>query len=261
MENLPKKALSNVAAYLEKTTRALLAVALSAPSSSWGICGGTKTPSNASKIVMSNPYYLRRWSRTEQYEETWEHLDLGDVDKSLRAKLTDGDVCGILVCISAKNNLKRLQLPHCIIVRGNGLAPLRDSVVLEQINLSLEYYSQPITDPKPMISEDTVVPILQSILDKDGNSLKYLHLPKVWKVHQSEMLSVFLETYNRVLNNSKLGCSKCDGICLGTSQDALGSTSKVKSMVYKTILVTGAKNTFVVIVKSTMDFNSVLAVK
>ena len=103
MENLPKNALSNVAAFLEKTTRALLAVALSAPSSSWGICGGTKTPSNASKIVISSPYY-KCWRGKEPYEETWEQLDLHDVDKSVRNRLTDGDVCGILVCIDAKNN-------------------------------------------------------------------------------------------------------------------------------------------------------------
>ncbi|KAL7533571.1 hypothetical protein ACHAXR_005315, partial [Thalassiosira sp. AJA248-18] len=212
METLPKIALSNVAAYLEATTRALLAVALSAPSSSWRKCDWTKAPSSASKIIMISPYY-RRWRG--QYDEHWDKLDFwdSDIDKSVRNKLTDGDVCGILVCINAGKNLKILRLPHCISIRGDGLAPLRGSGVLEEIDLSLvgRYKESPSIDPKPVLSEDTVLPILHSILDT-GTSLKYLRLPKIWREEQSEVLGRFLNKYNHVLDNHNLGCTKCDGI-------------------------------------------------
>ena len=78
-----------------------------------------------------------------------------------------------------------------------GLAPLRDSVVLEHINLSpVCDYTSPIIDPKPMISENAVVPILHSIINKDGNSLKYLRLPEIWRVRQSEVIDPFLGAYN-----------------------------------------------------------------
>ena len=92
-------------------------------------------------------------------------------------------------------------------------------MVFEQIIFGLVHgYTSQIIDPKPIMSENAVVPILQSIIDKDGNSSKYLRLPKMWRVRQTEVLGLLLETYNRVLNNRKLGCSKCDGLCLGTSQ-------------------------------------------
>ena len=89
MENLPKNALLNVATYLEKTPCALLAVAQSALSSLWERCDWSENLSRASKIVMSSPYY-QRWHRDN--EKRWEQLDLDDLDKSLRAKLTDGNV-------------------------------------------------------------------------------------------------------------------------------------------------------------------------
>ena len=57
-------------------------------------------------------------------EEEWKVLDLLDLDKSLRMRLTDGDIAGILVYIDAVNNLEEIKLPYCINVRGDGLAPL-----------------------------------------------------------------------------------------------------------------------------------------
>eukprot|EP00581_Thalassiosira_minuscula_P015855 CAMPEP_0183716136 /NCGR_PEP_ID=MMETSP0737-20130205/10146_1 /TAXON_ID=385413 /ORGANISM="Thalassiosira miniscula, Strain CCMP1093" /LENGTH=333 /DNA_ID=CAMNT_0025945353 /DNA_START=1090 /DNA_END=2088 /DNA_ORIENTATION=+ len=231
MENLPTKALSNVAEYLERSTRALLAVALSAPSSSWGKCGWLKEPSNAGKVVMSSRYYSE-FGASYVYQEEWEELTLWGLDKSVESKLTDGDICGILVCIDAKNNLKSFELPRCVSVRGIGLAPLRNSVVLEYINLRDDGKDRFIdhepllsenvgvlyNQPESSLSENVVVPILQSIISTDGNSLKYLNIPKVWKSRQSEMLDAFLDAYRRVLNDRKIRCSKCDGICIGTSE-------------------------------------------
>ena len=51
--------------------------------------------------------------------------------------MTDKDLAAILVCIDAKNNLKRLNLTHCFGIVGTGLEPLRGSVVLEKLDLGL----------------------------------------------------------------------------------------------------------------------------
>ena len=67
----------------------------------------------------------------------WGTLDFVDVEKSLASKLTDDDIGAILLCIDAKNKLKRLNLTHCYNVVGRGLEPLRFSAVLEQIDLGL----------------------------------------------------------------------------------------------------------------------------
>ena len=48
-----------------------------------------------------------------------------------------GDLRAMLVCIDAKNNLKRLNLTHCFGIVGTGLEPLRGSTVLEKLDLGL----------------------------------------------------------------------------------------------------------------------------
>ena len=181
MDNLPEKALKNVAEFLPRMERVLFAVALTAPSASWEGCDSALAfPSKASQIVMSNPYF--RMYFKEPYEEKWEKIDVSCIDGSLGAKLTDGDVRGILLCIDAKNKLKRLHLPPLTNIRGGGLSPLYGSKVLEHLNLSMtENYASTVVEPKPMLSEDAVVPILSSIVGTDGNSLKYLRLSKVWR--------------------------------------------------------------------------------
>ncbi|KAL7533930.1 hypothetical protein ACHAXR_005532 [Thalassiosira sp. AJA248-18] len=165
--------------------RTLLAVALSAPSSSWEKCGWKRTPSKASMIVMSNPFY----NCNQPYQETWADFDFGanemyayGVVLRLRTRLSDGDVGAILVCIKAIDNLKVLRLPHCFNIKGHCLAPLRGSVVLERVDLSLVSWGQsPVIDPNSLLCDSAVIPILHSIIDVDDNSLTHLQLPKIWK--------------------------------------------------------------------------------
>jgi len=103
--------------------------------------------SKTSKIVLSNPHYregfhygtMIPYRRNDKYEEDWKVLDLLDLDKNLRMRLTDGDIAGMLVCIDAVNKLESVKLPHCINIRGDGLAPLRGSVVLRKVDLSIVY--------------------------------------------------------------------------------------------------------------------------
>ena len=74
-------------------------------------------------------------------------LDFGDIEKSLALKLTDDDIHAVLKCISAQDVLKKLKLTGCL--------------DLSQL------------DPKPMISEE-VIPILESIVSEENNSLKMI---------------------------------------------------------------------------------------
>lgn len=84
-------------------------------------------------------------------------LDLLDLDKSLRMRLTDGDIAGILVYIDAVNNLEEIKLPYCINVRGDGLAPLRGSIVLKRADLCI--VSEEVDSITPKLSIDAVLPI------------------------------------------------------------------------------------------------------
>ncbi|KAL7537536.1 hypothetical protein ACHAXR_007895 [Thalassiosira sp. AJA248-18] len=81
-------------------------------------------------------------------------------------------MCGVLACIDAGNHLQTLKLAGCVNITGRGLEPLRGSLVLEQIDLSLVgEHESPHIEPKPLISETEVLSILASIIDEDGNSL------------------------------------------------------------------------------------------
>ena len=148
--------------------------------------------SKASKIVLSNPYHkldTRYYNMRYKYDEDWKELDLLDLDKSLRMRLTDGDIAGILVCIDAVNNLQEIKLPHCMNIRGDGLSPLKGSVVLKKVDLSI--VSEEVDRITPKISIDAVLPIFDSIMAKNQNSMKRLHVPKVWRDSHSERLNNF----------------------------------------------------------------------
>ena len=72
----------------------------------------------------------------------------------------------------------------------HGLQPLRGSVVLEQIDLALNKQHESSTiEPEPSISEEVVLPILDSIVDADQNVLKHLQLPKKWRKKGKQILT------------------------------------------------------------------------
>ena len=113
MESLPDNALSRISSYLTKTARAIFATALSAPapSSSSAATGGADENEEVTSIsnartaaILSNPYYRKpdrndygekKWVAVK-YDEFWEILTFLDIEESLRAKLTDNDLHGIL---------------------------------------------------------------------------------------------------------------------------------------------------------------------
>jgi len=74
----------------------------------------------------------------EYYDnEEWETLDFIDIPASVASKLTDDDIRDVLLCLDAKNKLKRLTLTNCTSVVGHFLEPLRCSTVLEKLDLGL----------------------------------------------------------------------------------------------------------------------------
>ena len=102
--------------------------------------------------------------------------------------------------------LKRLKLCGCIDITGIGLNPLRGSIVLEQIDLSLARKYEHRDDViESKISDEVVVPILNSI-----RSLKHVTFPKQWRgITQS--LNQFRQRYNQLCNSRGTCCSKCGG--------------------------------------------------
>lgn len=153
ISNLPIGFVVDVSAYLPKPSRAILAVSLSAPSSSW---------QNDNDNLM---HHLSPISTAIISASQWDTLYFEDIDKELEKKLTDDDVYAVLKCISAQDVLKKIMLAGCINVEGHGLGPLRNSAVLELIDISIiGKYETPYIRTEPKISEEAVLPILDSII-------------------------------------------------------------------------------------------------
>ena len=103
INDLPDGIFADVAAYLAKPSKALFAVAMTAPSTTWTINNNHNCCSGAAAAIMTS--------------NSWEALDFGDIEKYLAAKLSDDDVGAILLCIKAKTTLKTLKLTGCVNIK------------------------------------------------------------------------------------------------------------------------------------------------
>ncbi|KAK1740939.1 hypothetical protein QTG54_008191 [Skeletonema marinoi] len=99
-------------------------------------------------------------------------------------------------------------------IAGSGLASLRYSTSIEQIDLSLVgAHKSPILDPAPPLSCDQVVSILESIISDERNSLKHVQFPHDWRRKDPVDSQVvgFLEWYVIILiNRGATCCDKCN---------------------------------------------------
>ena len=148
-------------------------------------------------------------------DHEWSTLDFGDIEKDLVARLTDDDISAILMSIDAANKLKRLKSTNCTNITGVGLRPLRGSLVIEQIDLSLVGDNQnPDLDPEPPISCNHVLPILDSIIAREGCALMHLQFPSVWWKEPSLVDSefhAFIVRYNEMRDNrGTVRCLECN---------------------------------------------------
>ena len=207
--DLPVGFLVDACSYLPKSSGALFAVAMSAPSSSWQDNNLVYRPSAISKAIA-------QWQ--------WDALDFGDgFSIGTDNDLSDEDISAALTCIGAKRTLKILKFTGCIKFEGHGLNPLRGSITLEQIDLSLvaEYYQPKYAHMKqgsavagtqvPRISETYCLPILESIIDANGCLLKQIQFPEKWRAQQivTRRYSDFLERLNQFFVNRALECARC----------------------------------------------------
>ena len=158
IDDLPNEALCHVGSYLAKPSRALLGVAMVAPSVSWARRGDSAGPVG----------WLCQYGERE-----WEVLDFGTIVR-LAWRLTDDDLAAVLIGIAGQSSVKRLVLTGCWEMTGRGLDPVRSSSVIEQLDMSCGVSSS------GSLSEDSVVPILHDIINAESCSLRQLQLPKKW---------------------------------------------------------------------------------
>ena len=156
LSDLPSGILTHVANYLDAPSRLFFAAALATHQN-------TTASDERNTAIVGNE---------------WSTLDFGDIEKDLVVRLSDGDISAVLQCIDAFNRVKKLKLTNCINITGVGLEPLRGSTTIEQIDLSLFYdRKHPDFCPAPLISCEFVLPILDSIIEREGSLLRHLHLP------------------------------------------------------------------------------------
>jgi len=196
ISDLPAGFIADVSEYLPKPSRAILAVAFTS-SSLWQNDNLMHRLSPISKAIIS--------------ASQWDILDFEDVEKELAKKLIDYHLDAILKSINAHDVLKKIKLCGCVNITGIGLHPLQGSIVLEQIDLSLVgKYETPIVKAK--ISQEVVVPILDSIISSDGCSLKHIMFPRHLrgKNARSVSLNQFRERYDMFYDSRGLSCSNCN---------------------------------------------------
>lgn len=154
--DLTEDILVKISEYLPKTSKALLAVALTAPAESWLSSGWNRGPSPMGRAIVGSVQPTTQLmpntklfggsldysvKMREYYNTSWEILDFCDVcdigDQNLAVRLEDNDVASVLLCIGAKDKLKTLRLSFLMNFRGHGLEPVIGSTVLEFIEMDL----------------------------------------------------------------------------------------------------------------------------
>ena len=170
LSTLPGDHLTKVSSYLSTTCQALFACAL-------------KSLTNESNAILT------------AMGDTIDLLDFSEVGDSA-GKLSDDDIGAVLVCIDAKNKLKKLLLTGCNNLVGHGLECLRQSTVLEHISFHL-----------PM---EGIIAILDSIVDIEGNSLCEIKVSNIKLARNDQTVRNFLVKINKLfllLEGDK--CDKC----------------------------------------------------
>ena len=199
LSDLPDGILAHAASFLASPQKALFGLSMTASSESW--------TNNNFSIVREHQQSTAAILKSEE----WDVLDFEDIEKSLAVKLTDDDISALLMFISAKQKLRKLKLSGCINVTGRAIEVLRGSSIIEYIDLSLvKEYESPKLDPEPMISEELVLPILDSIVSVNGSSLKMIVFPKNWRTAKTTELTQFLTNYNQLLHRRVSKCTRCE---------------------------------------------------
>ena len=201
--DFPDFLVTAVTSFLAKESRALLAVAVTAPSTSWRCGGGRRSKPSAKGLsilagsslsdsvcdfslgddecdgaIDGELLHISRLSQTTalesmRREDEWKSFDFGDLQLAAGKRyapfggsLDDDDLRAVLLCIDAANNVESLKLTSCYNITGRGLEPLRGSKTLERIDLSLvgDHDDPRVYIGIGKIKVKEVVPILKSIV-------------------------------------------------------------------------------------------------
>ena len=79
---------------------------------------------------------------------------------------------------------------------------------LSNPSASLFGIKNPTITPEPPISVSVVVPILNSIIEREDNVFEHVQLPKKWRVEKSDILTQFLISLDEVLTEREYDCSR-----------------------------------------------------
>jgi hypothetical protein len=154
---------------------------------------------------------------------------------SLRNRLNDDTLSSMLTCIDAVRTVRRLKLTHCNQITGRGLDPLRGSIVLEQCDLSLVGQHELPYSVECRLCVETVIPILTSIINASGATLRQLQFPVEWLGgNTSETFQAFVCRFNSFLRNESrhTSCLVCEkgfpGMisCMAPDNDNFGMMMK-----------------------------------
>ena len=85
------------------------------------------------QLAQSNTVFQKRVYR--DCPQTWQCMDFCVVPESLCQHVTDAQLSCLLIRVNAHQVTVNLDLSGCTRIRGNGLAPLRNSRVLETVTL------------------------------------------------------------------------------------------------------------------------------
>ena len=196
---LPDQLLVAVSEYLIVPSRLLLSVALTAPTSSPQWRRGDLTSSHLS--AATRDLLMEGDTGESNNAVRWERIDFGVI---YPLQLSGDDVFAVLSCIKSTGHIiKRFGLGE-LKIDCNGVEPLRGCKTLEQFDLG----NSCDTDRSMAF-----LPILESIIDTDGNSLKHIwgkmRAPGRYPLVQRQRLKHFSERYEQVLLNRNPLCSRC----------------------------------------------------
>lgn len=197
--DLPIESLTNIASYLRTSSRALFAVALA------------YDHKNAQVRDLCGIRSLHSWRKqlSAVGGERWDILDFGDLERDLARRLCDSDIEAVLLFFDAVHTVRRLRLSNCTNIKGSCLEPIRGSLVLEQIDLSLVGDNMGAL-PAPNISFRHVLPILSECC-----SLRHIQFPDIREIvlngtESSSELKHFITKYNQMWKKrDNVSCSKC----------------------------------------------------
>ena len=189
LSDLPSGILAHAASFLappSSPSRALFAIALDENSA--------VKPNERSSAIVGNQC---------------DTLDFGQIEKDLAKNLTDADIERVLLCIDAVDYVKRLKLTNCVAITGTCLEPLRGSVVIEQIDLSLDDDYRKSISP---LSCEHVLPILDSIIEREGCALVHLRFPSLWRNERPTRsgFHAFIGRYNEMRRIRGTVCLECN---------------------------------------------------